>query len=108
MTDTVGQALTTSSADVFTVPAGKVRHVTLIQVCNVDGTNAADATIQWTDASNSDAVTRLAYQVTVEAQDSRTMSVGALALAAGDKLQALASAASDLEMTVTYYDEDAA
>ncbi|AUQ64445.1 hypothetical protein [Phaeobacter inhibens] len=105
MTDNVGQALTTAAADIFTVPADTVRCVTLIQVCNVDGTNAADATIQWTDASNSDAVTRLAYQVTIDAQDSRTMTVGSFALSAGDKLQALASADGDLELTVTFYDE---
>lgn len=105
MTDVVGAALTTAAADIFTVPAGTVRYVTQIQACNVDGTNDADATVQWTDASNADAVTRLAYQVTVAAKDARSMLAGPLALAAGDKLQALASADGDLEVTVTFYDE---
>lgn len=103
--DVIGAALTTSAADLFTVPADTVRHVLQVQACNVDGSNAVDVTLQWTDSSASDAVTRLAYQVTVAAQDARTLLAGSLALRAGDKLQALASASSDAEITVTYYDE---
>ena len=74
---------------------------------NIDGTNDVDVTVQWTDASNAGAVTRLAFNVTVAAQDSRSMLAAPIALAAGDKIQALASAASDAEITVTYYTEDA-
>lgn len=106
--DVMGAALTTSAADLFTVPASTVRHVLQVQAANIDGTNDVDVTLQWTDSSAADAVYRLAYQVTVAAKDARTMLAGPLALSAGDKLQALASAASDAEITVTYYDESTA
>ena len=105
--DVSGTALTIAAADLFTVPAGKVRHVMQVQACNVDGDNDVDVTLQWTDASNAEAVTRLAYQVTVSAKDARSLLAGALLLSAGDKLQALASADGDAELTVTFYDEDA-
>ena len=106
--DTTRAALTTSAADVFTVPADTVRIITLVQACNVDGTDDVDVTLQWTDSSAADVVTRLAYQVTVEAKNSRTLLAGFFALRAGDKLQGLASAASDAELTVNYYDESVA
>lgn len=104
----VGAALTTSAADIYTVPTGKVAHILGIAVANIDGTNDVDVTVQWTDASNSDTVTRLAFNLTVAAQDGRSCLVAPLALAAGDKIQALASAASDAEITISYYTEDAA
>lgn len=103
--DVIGAALTTSVADLITVPADTVRHVLQVQACNVDGSNDVDVTLQWTDSSAAGATTRLAYQVTVAAKDARTLLAGSLALRAGDKLQALASADGDAEITVTYYDE---
>lgn len=105
--DVTGAALTTSAADILTVPASTVRHILQVQAANVDGAADVDVTVQWTDASNADAVIRLAYQVTVAAKDARSMLAGSLVLSAGDKLQALASANGDAELTVTYYDEDA-
>ena len=101
----VGAALTTSAADILTVTTGEVWHILQVQAANIDGINDVDVTLQWTDSSNSDTVYRLAYQVTVAAKDARTLLAGSLALKAGDKLQALASAASDAELTVTYYAE---
>lgn len=106
--DSTGAALTTSAADIYTVPAGKVAHILGITVANIDGTNDVDATAQWTNASASDAVTRLAFQLTVAARDARSLLAGPLALAAGDKIQALASEAGDAEITISYYIEDAA
>ena len=100
-------ALTTTAADVFTVPAGKVRKIISVQVCNVDGADPVDVTVQWTDAGDTDAVTRLTYLVEVSAKDSKTMLTGGFSLTAGDKLQALASADGDAELSVHYYDEDA-
>lgn len=103
-----GAALTTSAADILTVAAGKVYYILSITVANIDGTNDVDATVQWTDSSNADAVIRLAFNLTVAAKDSRSCLAGPLALAAGDKIQALASAASDAEITISYYTKDAA
>ena len=105
--DVIGAALTTSAADLFTVPAGQTRHILQVQACNVDGAHEVDVTLQWTDASNSDAVTRLAYQLTVAAKDARTLLAGPMALREGDKLQALASADNAAEVTITFFDEDA-
>ncbi|MEP1330551.1 hypothetical protein [Pseudophaeobacter sp.] len=104
--DVIGAALTTVAADLFTVPVGKVRNILQVQACNVDGTDDVDVTLQWTDATSADAVTRLAYQVAVAAKDARTLLAGPMVLCAGDKLQALASADGDAELTVTFYDED--
>lgn len=107
--DVIGVALTTVAADLFPpVPAGKVRHILQAQACNVDGVNDVDVTLQWIDSSNADAVTRLAYQVTVAAKDARTLLAGPMVLREGDRLQGLASADGDAEVTITFYDRDAA
>ena len=50
-------ALGTSSATAYTCPASTTAIVLLCQVANVDGTNEADATVTWTDASDGDAST---------------------------------------------------
>lgn len=103
--DITGAALTISAVDIYTVPAGEVAHIEAIIVANVHGIAEADATVQWTDASDSNAVTRLAHAVVVAAQDSRSMLAAPISLNAGDKIQALASADSHLEITVSYWTE---
>lgn len=105
--NSIGAALTTTAADIYTVPAGKVAHILGVVAANIDGTDAVDVTVQWTDASNADAVTRLAFGLTVASGDARSCLASPIALAAGDKIQALASAVDDAELTVTYYTEDA-
>lgn len=92
-------ALTTSAADIYTAPSGGAK-ITMIQIANVDGTNAVNVTVQWTDASAGGTVTRLAHLFPVDANDAISIPAGGLLLEAGDKLQALASAASDAEITV--------
>ena len=98
--------LTTTAQTALTVPAGKIAVITGAPVANVDGTNDVDVTLQWTDASNSGLVTRLAFNVTVEAQDARSMLVEPVTLNEGDELQALASANNAAELTLSYYTED--
>ncbi|WP_172123225.1 hypothetical protein [Devosia sp. 919] len=92
-------ALTTTTASVYTAPATGAK-VTMIQVANVDGANAVDVTVQWTDASASHAVTRLCFNSTVAAKDALSVPAGGLLLESGDRIQALASAASDAEITI--------
>lgn len=92
-------ALTTSAADIYTAPAAGAK-ITMIQVANIDGVNAVDVTVQWTDASASNAVTRLCFNATAAAKDSLSVPAGGLLLEVGDKIQALASAVSDAEITV--------
>lgn len=96
--------LTTTAADIYTAPAGGAK-VTMCQVANVDGTNDVDVTVQWTDASASNAVTRLCFTATVAAKDSLSIPAGGLILESGDKIQALASAAGDAEITVCVIQE---
>ncbi|MGQ9370521.1 hypothetical protein [Azospirillum sp. A39] len=92
-------ALGTAAADVYTAPAGGAK-VTMMQVANIDGTNPVAVTVQWTDSSAGGTVTRLCYQADVAAKDSLSVQAGGLILESGDKIQALASAAGDAEITV--------
>jgi len=93
-------SLTTSLADIYTCPATTEAIVLGIQVANIDGTNSADATVAWTDASDTDAVTYLIKSATVAAGQAIPALVDKIVLEAGDKIQAQASAAGDLACTV--------
>lgn len=100
---TVGAALGTSSADILTNSAGsgKVFKVNAIYVANVDGTNNADATVGFYDASAT-AAYKLASTITVPADATLDIISKSIYLEEGDKITALASAASDLEIVVSY------
>lgn len=100
---TVGAALTTSSADIVTNAAasGKVFKINAIYVSNVDGTNNADVTVGFFDASAS-ATYELANTITVPADASLDLISKHIYLEEGDKITALASANSDLEIIVSY------
>ena len=89
-------ALSTAAAAVYTCPASTVAIVLLVQVANIDGANSADASISWTDASDSDAETFLIKTAPVPAGSSLGCLSGKLVLEAGDTIKGLASAASDL------------
>ena len=91
--------MTTGGATAYTCPALTTAKILHCQVANVDGVNSADATVYWTDDSNSDAVTRLGLTVVVPAQTSISMLTGTLILEAGDTLVGIASADSDLELS---------
>jgi len=92
-------ALGTSSATAYTCPASTTAIVLLCQVANVDGKNEADATVTWTDSSDSDASTALVSTVPVPAGSALGVLSGKLVLEAGDTIAGLASAASDLVLT---------
>jgi hypothetical protein len=92
-------ALGTSASDLYTVPAATTAAVVAIQASNVDGSNDATVTVQWTDSSDSDAVTEFAYQVTVAAGDAVSIMAGLQYLEDGDKVQALASATGDIKIS---------
>lgn len=100
---TVGAALTTGSADIVTNSAasGKVFKVNAIYVANVDGTNNADLTVGFYDASAT-ATYKLANTVTVPADATLDILSKAIYLEEGDKITALASANGDLEIVVSY------
>lgn len=100
---TVGAALTTSSADIVTNAAasGKVFKINAIYVSNVDGTNNADVTVGFFDSS-ANATYELANTITVPADASLDLISKHIYLEEGDKITALASANSDLEIVVSY------
>jgi hypothetical protein len=93
-------ALTTSFATVYTVPTGKTSVISNIHVANIDGTNEATCDVQWLDDEDSDTAVLLAKVVPVPAGDAVTIGDGGFVLKAGDVLQAKASAASDLMLTI--------
>lgn len=90
---------TTAGTAVYTAPAGGAK-VTMIQVANVHATNPVDVTVQWTDSSGSNAVTRLCLNATIDRSDALSVQAGGLILEQGDSIQALASVASSAEITI--------
>ena len=98
---------TTVSSDVLTCPAEKVLKINTISVSNIDGTNAADVTVYFYDLS---ALQRYSLATTVSVPADSTLIVlgkdAPIYLEEGDKIQALASAAGDLEIVISYEELD--
>lgn len=92
-------ALGTSSATAYTCPATTTAIVLLLQVSNVDGENEADASISWTDSSDSGASTALVSAAPIPAGSALGGLSGKLVLEAGDAIKGLASAAGDLVLS---------
>ena len=103
---TTGRALTTALTTALVMnPAssGKAFKINSIVVSNVDGSSAADASIEFYDASAT-AATRIASTVAVPA-DSTLIVVdknAAFYLEEGDLIRGGASANSDLECLISY------
>ena len=103
---TTGRALTTALTTALVMnPAssGKAFKINSIVVSNVDGSSAADASIEFYDSSAT-AVTRIASTVTVPA-DSTLIVVdknSSFYLEEGDLIRGGASANSDLECLISY------
>ncbi len=93
--------LTTSSADLYTVPTNSVTTISAFTVTNKTAT-AYYVTITQTPSGGS--ARNLAYQVVVPAKSVYVVS-GAIgqSLAAGGKISALAEANSALDVTVSGY-----
>ena len=98
---TVGAALTTSSADIVTNSASsnKVFKVNALYVANIDGTNAADITV---DLFRSSTAYRIASTISVPADSTLDVISKAIYLEEGDALRCTASANSDLEAVCSY------
>jgi len=105
---TLGTALgTNTDAAHLTCAAEKVLKVNSIIVANVDGTNSAEVTVKFYDSSASTSY-RIASTITVAA-DSTLVVLGKDApiyLEESDQIRAGASAASDLEMIISYEELD--
>ena len=100
---TTGAALTTSSADIVenVAASGKVFKINAIYVANVDGANNADATVAFYNADNTTSY-KIANTITVPADATLDLISKHIYLEEGDKITALASANSDLEIVVSY------
>ena len=103
--ETQGKALTTSLADIVTNSAasGKVYKINAIYVSNVDGTNNAEANVAFFDASEGAGTSfYIAKTIVVPADATLDVLSKSIYLEEGDKIQAEASATSDLEIVVSY------
>ena len=102
---TVGAALGTSSADILVNAAasGKVLKVNVIHVTNVHASNNVDATVAFSDASAS-ASYKLAGPITVPNKAALAVLEKSIYLEEGDKITALADAASSAEIVISYED----
>ena len=103
---TTGKALdTTTTTNLVMNPAssGKVFKINSIVVANVDGSSAADTSIEFYDSSAA-AATRIASAVTVPAKTTLVVvdKNAAFYLEEGDLIRGGASANSDLECLITY------
>ena len=97
---------TTVTTDILTCPSDKVLKINSIIVANIDGTNAADATVQFNDASTGP--WHLAKLVTVPAKSTLIVlgKDAPIYLEEGDKIRGGASAISDLEIIISYEELD--
>jgi len=98
---TAVQAVTTSATAIVTNSAAsnKVFKVNSLYVSNVDGTNAADITV---DIFRSSVAYRIASTISVPADSTLDVISKAIYLEEGDTLRLTASANSDLEAVCSY------
>ena len=100
-------ALGTGSADLLTCASNKLLKVNSIIVSNIDGTNAATCNVLFYNADNTTSfhINKLSN---VSAGDTLIVlgKDAPIYLEEGDKIQGLASAASDLEITISYEEMD--
>lgn len=97
----IGAAVGATLGDVVTCAANKVYKVNAIYVSNVDGTNNAEADIAFYDSDQTTSF-YLAKTVVVPADATLDVLSKSIYLEEGDKIQAKASATSDLEIVVSY------
>jgi len=102
---------TTLNTELITVASNKLVKINRISVANIDGTNAADVTVQVdkqtrtsaaTGSSVSGATFKIASTVSVPADAVLVLLDTPIYLEEGDKLEGGASAASDLTLFVSY------
>ena len=95
-----GVSLTsTSLTTIYTCPSNYKSIIKELWITNVDGTNAADATVQWTDDSDSDAAYSIISTKSVAADSYLRIEGANIVLEAGDILKAQAGAANDLTVS---------
>lgn len=91
--------MVTGGVVAYVCPPATTAIVLHCQVANIDGSNSADASVHWTDDSDTDKVVYLAKTVAVPADTSLSVLTGKLVLAAGDTIVGVASADGDLQLS---------
>ena len=94
-------AITTSRASAIDVPADKIAKVNTILIANIDGTNAADVTIEVSIDNGSNYVA-IAKTISVPADATLSFLENPIYLDETDILAVTASAASDLTYFCSY------
>lgn len=96
-------ALTTSFASIYAAPTGtgNVAIALSAMVANVDGTNAAEVDLSIYASGSAVTGGTLAKTITVPAKGSLELIANKIVLKAGESFYAKASAASDLEITIS-------
>jgi len=94
-------AITTSRASAIDVPADKIAKVNTILIANIDGTNAADVTIEVSIDNGSNYVA-IASTISVPADATLSFLENPIYLDETDILAVTASAASDLTYFCSY------
>ncbi len=109
--NTTGFALTTTLTNVLLANAtasGKVLKIESIMVANVDGTNAADVTIDYHTAANGTAGSSFALAATISVPADATLNLvdknSSFYLMENQSIIGGASANSDLECIISYED----
>ncbi len=87
-------AVTTSRADIIDVAADKVAKVNTLLICNIDGTNAADITIE-VSVDNGSNYVKIASTISVPADATLSFLENPIYLDETDLLAFTASANSD-------------
>mgnify|MGYP001209911404 CR=1 FL=1 len=100
---TQGGALATTLGDWVTCLTDKLVKVNSVIIANVDGSNASDVDVIFYDASATSSV-HIAKAVTVPTKSTLVVlgKDAPIYLEEGDKIQAKASAAGDLEIVVSF------
>ena len=94
-------AITTSRAAAVDVPAEKVAKINTILIANIDGTNAADVTIEVSIDNGSNYVA-IAKTISIPADATLSFLENPIYLDETDQLAVTASANSDLTYFVSY------
>ena len=94
-------AITTSRASAVDVPAEKIAKINTILIANVDGTNAADVTIE-VSVDNGSNYVAIASTISVPADATLSFLENPIYLDETDILAVTASAASDLTYFCSY------
>ena len=94
-------AITTSRASAVDVPAEKIAKINTILIANIDGTNAADVTIE-VSVDNGSNYVAIASTISVPADATLSFLENPIYLDETDILAVTASAASDLTYFISY------